>query len=104
MTMRARWPALAAYFGLVDAAPDPAVTRPGAYAKMHAGRAENWKGEFLDTVGDYLSFDRQVSLDVPQALTRTGTPFSPGAWHLNNSAQPVSFLDQKLFMREDCMQ
>ncbi|EJD42574.1 hypothetical protein AURDEDRAFT_115013 [Auricularia subglabra TFB-10046 SS5] len=63
MTMRTRWPALAAYFGLVGAPPDPAATRPGAYVKMHAGRAENWKGEFLDTVGDYLSSNRQLSLD-----------------------------------------
>lgn len=76
MTMRARWPALAAYFGLIGADPDPKGTMPGAYVKKHAeklkgqdaaAKAENWKGEFLDSVGEYLSFDRQLSLDKLRA-------------------------------------
>ena len=70
--MKERWPALAAYFGLVGVGPgeEPGLM-PGEYVQKHQdvlrerGIKSNdvFGAKFLDTVGFYLSFDRQLSLE-----------------------------------------
>ncbi|KAL8705861.1 MAG: hypothetical protein Q9225_008001 [Loekoesia sp. 1 TL-2023] len=73
-SMRERWPALAAYFGLEGTAPaegDDGLLKPSEYIKKHAGVLEQrgvnispvFKGEFLDSYGYYLDFDRHLSLE-----------------------------------------
>ncbi|KAJ6601319.1 hypothetical protein DFH09DRAFT_969944 [Mycena vulgaris] len=78
--MRERWPALAAYFGLVGVgppAPDaPAILKPGEYATKHEDllKAKCKKPNdvfgrsFLDRYGYFLTFDRQLSLEKIRAV------------------------------------
>ncbi|KAJ7075746.1 hypothetical protein B0H15DRAFT_866034 [Mycena belliarum] len=77
-TMRERWPALAAYFGLVGIrppAPGATLLKPGEYALKHQDvlkarcmKANNVTGAaFLDHYGYALDFDRQLSLDKIRA-------------------------------------
>lgn len=72
--MSERWPALAKYFGLEGTAPvdDAAgLMKPSEYIQEHkaafdkAGvkRSPVFKGEFLDSHGYYLDFNRQMSLE-----------------------------------------
>ena len=71
--MSERWPALASYFGLEGTGPvdDPNLLKPGEYINKHRKVLEQYgvksldvfKGDFLDTYGYYLTFDRQLSLD-----------------------------------------
>ncbi|KAJ7499912.1 hypothetical protein FB451DRAFT_1074226 [Mycena latifolia] len=78
-TMRERWPAFAAYFGLVGVgppAPDASMLKPGEYALKHQDilkaqckKPNNVTGAaFLDRYGSSLNFDRQLSLDKIRAL------------------------------------
>ena len=74
--MKERWPALAAYFGL-QGTPPPAtndeegVLKPSQYINKYRGVLEErgvksspvFKGEFLDSYGYYLDFDRYLSLN-----------------------------------------
>ncbi|KAI4263713.1 MAG: hypothetical protein L6R42_001153 [Xanthoria sp. 1 TBL-2021] len=71
-SMRDRWPRLAAYFGLQGVAPvEGEVLKPSEYINRYQGEAEKlgvksspvFKGEFLDSYGFYLDFDRQLSLE-----------------------------------------
>ncbi|KAL8653692.1 MAG: hypothetical protein Q9226_003743 [Calogaya cf. arnoldii] len=73
-SMRARWPKLAAYFGLQGVAPvegQDKGLKPSEYINKYQGEAEKlgvksspvFKGDFLDTYGFYLDFDRQLSLE-----------------------------------------
>lgn len=75
-SMRERWPKLAAYFGLEGTAPvagdeQEAVLKPSEYIKKHQNVLEKngvkssavFKGEFLDSYGYYLDFDRHLSLE-----------------------------------------
>ncbi|KAL8673607.1 MAG: hypothetical protein Q9168_001962 [Polycauliona sp. 1 TL-2023] len=73
-SMKERWPKLAAYFGLQGEAPiegkEP-VLKPSEYINKHRAKAEKlrmkcspvFEGEFLDSYGFYLDFDRQLSLE-----------------------------------------
>lgn len=71
--MAERWPRICNYFGLEGVGPseDPSTLRPGEYTKKHLHVLEElglkanavFKGDFLDTYGYYLTFDRQLSLD-----------------------------------------
>jgi len=73
VSMQEKWPALAKYFGLEGVGPsdDPNVLPPSKYAEKHAhvlkqlGIKANtvFQGEFLDTYGFYLNFDRHMSLE-----------------------------------------
>ncbi|KAL8775102.1 MAG: hypothetical protein Q9209_000581, partial [Squamulea sp. 1 TL-2023] len=74
-SMQTRWPKLAAYFGLEGVAPvedgEGDVMTPSEYIRKHQGEAEKmgvkgsevFKGQFLDTYGYYLDFDRQLNLE-----------------------------------------
>ncbi|KAJ6544364.1 hypothetical protein B0H19DRAFT_1212553 [Mycena capillaripes] len=73
-TMRERWPALAAHFGLVGVGPlaaDVVTLKPGEYALKHQDvlkakcRKPNdvFGATFLDRYGYHLTFDRQLSLE-----------------------------------------
>lgn len=73
-SMRDRWPALAAYFGLEGTAPvddGEGMLKPSEYIKKHYGVLEKYRvksspvfqGEFLDSYGYYLDFDRHLSLE-----------------------------------------
>lgn len=73
-TMRERWPALAAHFGLVGVGPvasDVTILKPGEYALKHQDvlKAKCKKpndvfgAAFLDQYGYHLNFDRQLSLE-----------------------------------------
>ncbi|KAL8729177.1 MAG: hypothetical protein Q9166_004916 [cf. Caloplaca sp. 2 TL-2023] len=72
-SMRERWPKLAVYFGLEGIEPieDSEVLKSSEYIKMHhdaleaSGVKSNpvFKGEFMDSYGYYLDFDRQLSLE-----------------------------------------
>ncbi|KAJ7683852.1 hypothetical protein B0H17DRAFT_985650 [Mycena rosella] len=73
-TMRERWPALAAYFGLVGVgppAPDAITLKPGEYALKHQdvlkARCKKpndvFGAAFLDRYGYFLNFDRQLSME-----------------------------------------
>ena len=71
--MTERWPALASYFELEGTGPvdDSDLLKPSEYIKKHQAILEKkglkgtevFKGEFLDSYGYYLTFDRQMSLD-----------------------------------------
>lgn len=74
-SMKDRWPALAAYFGLEGTAPvedvDRGILKPSEYIKKHYAVLEKhgvksspvFRGEFLDSYGYYLDFDRWLSLE-----------------------------------------
>ncbi|KAL9594508.1 MAG: hypothetical protein Q9219_007002 [cf. Caloplaca sp. 3 TL-2023] len=76
-SMRRRWPALAEYFGLVGTEPveeqgdGKGMMKPSEFIKKHFKVLEEkgvrsspvFKGEFLDSYGYYLDFDRQFSLE-----------------------------------------
>jgi hypothetical protein len=76
-SMQQRWPEICTYFGLEGVGPseDTTVLKPGEYLKKHAeslnalGIKANtvFQGEFLDSYGYYLDFDRQLSLDKLRA-------------------------------------
>ncbi|KAJ7618488.1 hypothetical protein FB45DRAFT_168411 [Roridomyces roridus] len=77
-TMGQRWPAFAAYFGLVGVGPPPVgsvVLRPGEYVAKHRDVLEAkckkpnevFGAGFLDGYGFNLTFDRQLSLDKIRA-------------------------------------
>ena len=71
--MSKRWSALAGYFGLVGTGPidDPDLLKPSEYIERHRETLikqglkgnEVFKGQFLDSYGYYLNFDRQMSLE-----------------------------------------
>lgn len=72
--MVTRWPALAAYFGLIGTGPaedDSTVLKPSEYIQKHRHVLDQvgcknsavFKAEFLDSYGYYLTLDRQLSLD-----------------------------------------
>lgn len=73
VAMSERWPALAAYFGLVGTGPvegGEGFERPSVFVEgqrevleERGVRVQVWQGGFLDTVGEYLSFDRYMSLE-----------------------------------------
>ncbi|KAJ7848921.1 hypothetical protein B0H14DRAFT_3867041 [Mycena olivaceomarginata] len=78
-TMRERWPALAAFFGLVGVGPLPldAITlKPGEYARKHQDVLkekckkpnEVFGAAFLDGYGYHFSADRQLSLEKIRAV------------------------------------
>lgn len=73
--MAERWPAICSYFGLEGVAPldeGKGSLLPGQYLQEHKSALEVkglkgvdvWKGDFLDTYGFYLDFDRELSLDL----------------------------------------
>ncbi|KAL8833218.1 MAG: hypothetical protein Q9170_004413 [Blastenia crenularia] len=75
-SMKERWPALAGYFGLEGTAPaeddeGQKMLKPSGYITKHQGALKEagvksspvFKGEFLDSYGYYLDFDRQLSLE-----------------------------------------
>ncbi|KAL8782221.1 MAG: hypothetical protein Q9213_005587 [Squamulea squamosa] len=74
-SMQTRWPKLAAYFGLEGVAPveesGEKMMAPSEYIRKHHAEAEEmevkgsevFKGEFLDSYGYYLDFDRQLNLE-----------------------------------------
>ncbi|KAJ7661383.1 hypothetical protein DFH06DRAFT_1281487 [Mycena polygramma] len=73
-TMRERWPAFAAFFGLVGVgppAPGADILKPGEYALKHQDvlkascKKPNdvWGAAFLDHYGYNLTFDRQLTLE-----------------------------------------
>ncbi|KAJ6520683.1 hypothetical protein DFH09DRAFT_998004 [Mycena vulgaris] len=77
-TMRERWPALAAYFGLVGVgppAPDADVLKPTEYVLKHRDilKEKYYKANdvlqatSMDRYGYFLDFDRQLSLDKIRA-------------------------------------
>ena len=76
--MSARWPALAAYFGLKGVAPpdgDEGGGKPGEYIDKHRSELEKigieanpvGRSDFLDGYGYYMDFDRQMSLEKVRA-------------------------------------
>lgn len=75
LSMRDRWPRLAAYFGLEGTGPAADTLPPGEYCKKHAAvlekngiKAQVFQGDVLDSfVGFHLSFDRQLSIDKIRA-------------------------------------
>ncbi|KAF8169036.1 hypothetical protein K438DRAFT_1909566 [Mycena galopus ATCC 62051] len=78
-TMRERWPALAAFFGLVGVgppAPDAIVLKPGEYAFKHQdvlkARCKKpndvFGAAFLDGYGYHFASDRQLSLEKIRGL------------------------------------
>ncbi|KAL8804545.1 MAG: hypothetical protein Q9200_005782 [Gallowayella weberi] len=77
-SMRERWPRLAAYFGLEGIGPveegaqgEQTLLKPSEYITKYQREAEKrgvksspvFKGQFLDSYGYYLDFDRQLSLE-----------------------------------------
>ncbi|CAO1602992.1 MAG: hypothetical protein LQ349_005949 [Xanthoria aureola] len=71
-SMKDRWPRLAAYFGLQGVAPaEGKAIKPSEYINRYQGEAGKlgvksspvFQGEFLDSYGYYLDFDRQLSLE-----------------------------------------
>jgi len=72
-SMQQRWPQICNYFDLVGVKPsdDESMLKPGEYFKKHKDELERlgiradtvFQGEFLDSYGYYLDFDRQLSLD-----------------------------------------
>ncbi|KAJ6473122.1 hypothetical protein C8R45DRAFT_1012304 [Mycena sanguinolenta] len=78
-TMRERWPALAAFFGLVGVgppAPGAIVLKPGEYALKHQdvlkakcrNPNEVFGAAFLDGYGYHFTADRQLSLEKIRAV------------------------------------
>jgi hypothetical protein len=72
-SMKERWPEICEYFGLVGEGPKDEVDAellPGKYVETHRDVLEGkvkkgvevFMGEFLDSYGFYLDFDRQLSL------------------------------------------
>ncbi|KAL8693587.1 MAG: hypothetical protein Q9218_001629 [Villophora microphyllina] len=72
-SMKERWPELAAYFGLEGVGPEEGnhALKPSEYIAKHSTVLEEagvesspvFKGEFLDSYGYYLDFDRHMSLE-----------------------------------------
>ncbi len=72
-SMEQRWPEICTYFGLEGVGPEDSkeVLKPSEYLKKHKAflHARGIKpdlvsqGEFLDSYGYYLDFDRQLSLE-----------------------------------------
>ncbi|KAJ7476834.1 hypothetical protein B0H11DRAFT_2030862 [Mycena galericulata] len=78
-TMRERWPALAAHFGLVGVgppSPEIEMLKPGEYALKHQDLLKEkckkpndvFGAAFLDRYGYNLTFDRQLSLEKIRAV------------------------------------
>jgi hypothetical protein len=72
--MRERWPQLASWFGLEGVAPAETASasdpKPSDFVKQHQSKLEEagvkgvdiWHAGQLDSVGYWLTFDRQLSL------------------------------------------
>ncbi|KAL9604432.1 MAG: hypothetical protein Q9179_001848 [Wetmoreana sp. 5 TL-2023] len=89
-SMRERWPTLAAYFGLEGTGPaeGDGVLKPSEYIAKHRGVFEKngiksspvFQGDFLDSYGYYLDFDRHMSLEKIKMAGFTEELDPNGSW------------------------